>query len=89
MEEVYLVRFYNVISKALKIKNERLISAIILNSESIFRVNLPGVEMLIPAVMTALDRILPDGELVEFKQHCSITMLRRTAANMRQLLVNS
>ena len=82
VEEVYLVRFYNVISKALKIKNERLISAIILNSETIFRVNLPGVEMLIPAIMGALDRILPDGELVEFRQHCNITMLRRSAANI-------
>lgn len=82
VEQIYLVRFYNILNKALKVRNEKLLAAIILNSENLFRVNLPGVEMLIPLIMGALDVILPDSDLEQFIPHCDIVLLRRSAANI-------
>jgi hypothetical protein len=88
VEQVYIVRFYAVISRALKSQSPRLISAVVLNAEDLFRVDLPGVEMLIPLVMSALDRILPDSDLKFFEPFCESTVtLRKCAANLLLSLI--
>lgn len=55
--------------------------AIILNSSDLFRVDLDGVRILIPAFITALEIVLPDKDL-KLSPNVSKADLRRASVNL-------
>ncbi|CAH0560852.1 unnamed protein product [Brassicogethes aeneus] len=64
---VYLARFYLAVSQGLKLNSYRECGettvAILLNSADLFRLDLDGVRVLIPAFISALELVLPNKDL--------------------------
>lgn len=64
---VYLARFYLAVQQGLKITASRecgeSVIAILMNSADLFRLDLDGVRVLLPAFMSALEVVLPNKDL--------------------------
>ena len=57
---LFLVRFYVVLSRGLQGDSRQVMASILLNSSELFKIDLPGISCIIPALLTALESILPD-----------------------------
>ncbi|XP_011343434.1 ral GTPase-activating protein subunit beta isoform X5 [Ooceraea biroi] len=64
---VYLARFYQAMYHGLKIDESRecgeTLASILLNSADLFRLDLNGIQVLVPAVLSALEVVLPEKDL--------------------------
>ena len=82
---VYLARFYLAIQQGLKIHNDRecgeSMIAILINSSNLFRVDLDGVRILIPAFISALEIVLPNKDL-KLNSSISKNELRRACVHL-------
>ncbi|XP_071439557.1 ral GTPase-activating protein subunit beta isoform X3 [Hetaerina americana] len=88
---VYLARFYLALQQGLKIPEDKsgdaricgeVLSSIILNSSDLFRLDLDGVQVLVPYVLDALEVVLPDKELSPKSPYVSKTELRRASIHI-------
>ncbi|CAG7818479.1 unnamed protein product [Allacma fusca] len=55
----YLARFYIAIRKGLRDTRNDVLGSILSNSPNLFRVDLDGVNILVPAIVSALEMVLP------------------------------
>uniref|UniRef100_A0A336MB89 CSON013173 protein n=1 Tax=Culicoides sonorensis TaxID=179676 RepID=A0A336MB89_CULSO len=85
---VYLARFYVALQHGLKIPDTREIdetmASIIYNSSNLFKIDLDGIHVLLPAFIAALDLLLPEKD-PKFKPPNMIinkTELRKSAINI-------
>lgn len=53
-------RFYVVLSRGLQGDSKQVLASILLSSSELFKIDLPGISCIIPALLTALESILPD-----------------------------
>ncbi|KAL0129771.1 hypothetical protein PUN28_001794 [Cardiocondyla obscurior] len=64
---VYLARFYQAMYHGLKVDESRecgeTLASILLNSADLFRLDLNGIQVLVPAVLSALEVVLPEKDL--------------------------
>lgn len=64
---VYLARFYMALQQGLKIPEtrecEESLASILYNSADLFRVDLDGVQVLLPSFISALELVLPEKDL--------------------------
>lgn len=64
---VYLARFYTALHQGLKIPENReveeTLASILQNSADLFRLDLDGIQVLLPAFIAALELVLPEKEL--------------------------
>lgn len=85
---VYLARFYVALQQGLKIPDTREIdesmASIIYNSSNLFKIDMDGIHVLLPAFISALDLLLPEKD-PKFKPPNMIinkTELRKSAINI-------
>lgn len=82
---VYLARFYLALQQGLKISPNRecgeTLVSILLNSSDLFRLDLDGVQILIPSVISALEIVLPEKDL-KLKSVVSKIELRRASIHL-------
>lgn len=82
---VYLARFYLALQHGLKISQNRecgeTLVSILLNSSDLFRLDLDGVQILIPSVISALEIVLPEKDL-KLKSVVSKIELRRASIHL-------
>ncbi|XP_072031958.1 ral GTPase-activating protein subunit beta-like isoform X2 [Amphiura filiformis] len=81
---VYLARFYIALYQGLRIDEDmssQVLSSILYNSPDLFRIDLKGVQALIPDIITALEMVLPQKEL-QFRSQVSQTQLRRASIHL-------
>nr|CAB3265419.1 ral GTPase-activating protein subunit beta [Phallusia mammillata] len=79
---VYLSRFYLVMSQGLRGDSKQVLASILLNSVDLMRLDLPGITCLLPPLLAALESILPDKELQQFKPYLNVTELRRASTHL-------
>ncbi|XP_052870106.1 ral GTPase-activating protein subunit beta [Anopheles cruzii] len=85
---VYLARFYMALHQGLKTNESRecmeTLASILYNSSDLFRIDLEGIQVLLPAFIAALELILPEKELKLRSQNVIInkTELRRAGVNI-------
>ncbi|XP_067010015.2 ral GTPase-activating protein subunit beta [Anabrus simplex] len=83
---VYLARFYLAMQQGLKVPENRecgeTLASILLNSADLFRLDLDGVQVLVPYVIDALEIVLPDKELKLKSPSVSKTELRRASIHL-------
>ncbi|XP_046418146.1 ral GTPase-activating protein subunit beta isoform X4 [Neodiprion fabricii] len=83
---VYLARFYQAMYHGLKINETRecgeTLASILLNSADLFRLDLDGVQVLVPAVISALEIVLPEKELKLKSNAVSRIELRRASIHL-------
>ncbi|XP_018785169.1 PREDICTED: ral GTPase-activating protein subunit beta isoform X5 [Bactrocera latifrons] len=85
---VYLARFYMALQQCLKITEakecDETLASILLNSSDLFRLELNGVQVLLPGFISALEIVLPDKDLKIKTQamHFNKTELRRASINI-------
>lgn len=64
---VYLARFYVALQQGLKINESKEVdetmASILYNSANLFRIDLEGIHVLLPAFVSALELVLPEKEL--------------------------
>jgi len=82
IDDIYLTRFYTLISKGLQGESKQVISSILLNSVDLLRIDLPGVTLLLPVILHAIEKIIPDRDLVTFKQFTNVTHIRRSCIHL-------
>eukprot|EP01135_Chromosphaera_perkinsii_P004404 Nk52_evm7s280 gene=Nk52_evmTU7s280 len=75
---VYLARFYYCITQGINKQDGLALSAIILNSVQLFRLELRGARVLFPHFVTAIARVLPKSSLT-FNCPASVSHLRRAS----------
>lgn len=83
---VYLARFYMALQQGLKVHEktkevEETLASILFNSADLFRLDLDGVQVLLPHYIAALELVLPEKDL-KIKSHNLIfnkTELRRAS----------
>lgn len=85
---VYLARFYVALQQGLKIPETREIdetmASIIYNSSNLFKIDMDGIHVLLPAFISALDLLLPEKD-PKFKPPNMVinkTELRKSAINI-------
>ncbi|XP_037724043.1 ral GTPase-activating protein subunit beta isoform X15 [Drosophila subpulchrella] len=85
---VYLARFYMALQQCLKITESRecdeTLASILLHSSDLFRLDLDGINVLLPGFIAALEIVLPDKDL-KLKTQSMVfnrTELRRSAINI-------
>lgn len=71
---VYLARFYMALQQGLKIPEsktcEETMASILCNSSDLFRLDLDGVHVMLPAFVAALELVLPEPDLkIRVPQH--------------------
>ncbi|XP_020802560.1 ral GTPase-activating protein subunit beta isoform X4 [Drosophila serrata] len=85
---VYLARFYMALQQCLKITESRecdeTLASILLHSSDLFRLDLDGINVLLPGFIAALEIVLPDKDLKLKTQSMAFnrTELRRSAINI-------
>lgn len=85
---VYLARFYMALHQGLKTNDNRecmeTLASILYNSSDLFRIDLEGIQVLLPSFIGALELILPEKELKMRSQNVVLnkTELRRAAINI-------
>ncbi|XP_016954566.1 ral GTPase-activating protein subunit beta isoform X17 [Drosophila biarmipes] len=85
---VYLARFYMALQQCLKITESRecdeTLASILLHSSDLFRLDLDGINVLLPGFIAALEIVLPDKDL-KLKTQSMVfnrTELRRSAIHI-------
>ncbi|XP_022233267.2 ral GTPase-activating protein subunit beta isoform X6 [Drosophila obscura] len=85
---VYLARFYMALQQCLKITESKecdeTLASILLHSGDLFRLDLDGINVLLPGFIAALEIVLPDKDL-KLKTQSMVfnrTELRRSAINI-------
>uniref|UniRef100_A0A182NE38 Ral GTPase-activating protein subunit alpha/beta N-terminal domain-containing protein n=1 Tax=Anopheles dirus TaxID=7168 RepID=A0A182NE38_9DIPT len=85
---VYLARFYMALHQGLKTNDSRecmeTLASILYNSSDLFRIDLEGIQVLLPSFIGALELILPEKDL-KMRSHNVVinrTELRRAAINI-------
>ncbi|XP_018330220.1 ral GTPase-activating protein subunit beta isoform X2 [Agrilus planipennis] len=82
---VYLARFYLAVQQGLKLQPNRecgeSMVAILMNSSDLFRLDLDGVRILLPAFISALELVLPDKDLT-LSCNVSKVELRKASINI-------
>lgn len=84
---VYLARFYLAVQQGLKITRysnrecSECMVAILMNSADLFRLDLDGVRILLPAFISALEIVLPDKDL-KLSSNISKVELRKASINL-------
>lgn len=78
---VYLARFYIAIQQGLKLTEQtkecdEIIASILYNSSDLFRIDLDGVQTLLPSFINALELVLPEKDL-KMKQQQIITAINK------------
>uniref|UniRef100_A0A182JDQ4 Ral GTPase-activating protein subunit alpha/beta N-terminal domain-containing protein n=1 Tax=Anopheles atroparvus TaxID=41427 RepID=A0A182JDQ4_ANOAO len=85
---VYLARFYMALHQGLKTNENRecmeTLASILYNSSDLFRIDLEGIQVLLPSFIGALELILPEKELKMRSHNVVINKieLRRAAINV-------
>lgn len=83
---VYLARFYLSLQQGLRVPENRecgeSLASILLNSSDLFRLDLDGVQVLLPYVTDALEVVLPDKDLKLKSLSVSKTELRRASIHL-------
>ncbi|XP_043270594.1 ral GTPase-activating protein subunit beta isoform X3 [Venturia canescens] len=83
---VYLARFYQAMYHGLKVDESRecgeTLASILLNSVDLFRLDLDGIEVLAPAVLKALEVVLPEKDLKLKSSSVSKIELRRASIHL-------
>ncbi|XP_053697912.1 ral GTPase-activating protein subunit beta isoform X2 [Sabethes cyaneus] len=85
---VYLARFYMALQQGLRLNDtkecEETLASILYNSSDLFRIDLEGIQVLLPSFIAALEQILPEKELKMRSQNVIVnkTELRRAAINV-------
>ncbi|KAL6447256.1 hypothetical protein ACFW04_001486 [Cataglyphis niger] len=83
---VYLARFYQAMYHGLKVDETRecgeTLASILLNSADLFRLDLNGVQVLVPAVLSALEVVLPEKDLKLRSNVVSKSDLRRASIHL-------
>ncbi|KMQ94370.1 hypothetical protein RF55_5482 [Lasius niger] len=83
---VYLARFYQAMYHGLKIDETRecgeTLASILLNSADLFRLDLNGIQVLVPAVLSALEVVLPEKDLKLRSNIVSKPDLRRASIHL-------
>ncbi|XP_070158722.1 ral GTPase-activating protein subunit beta isoform X2 [Polyergus mexicanus] len=83
---VYLARFYQAMNHGLKVDETRecgeTLASILLNSADLFRLDLNGVQVLVPAVLSALEVVLPEKDLKLRSNVVSKPDLRRASIHL-------
>lgn len=83
---VYLARFYLALQQGLHINENRecseTLASILLNSADLFRLDLDGVQVLVPHFIDALEIVLPEKELKLKSPSVSKTELRRASIHL-------
>ncbi|XP_065095233.1 ral GTPase-activating protein subunit beta isoform X7 [Ochlerotatus camptorhynchus] len=84
---VYLARFYMALQQGLKLNDtkecEETLASVLYNSSDLFRIDLEGIQVLLPSFIAALELILPEKELrMKSSVIVNKTELRRAAINV-------
>lgn len=84
---VYLARFYMALQQGLKISDskecEETLASILCNSADLFRLDLDGIQVLLPSFIAALDLVLPEKELkMKTPNVINKTELRRSSIHL-------
>lgn len=87
---VYLARFYMALQQGLKISEnkdcEETLASILYNSADLFKLDLDGIQILLPAFISALELILPEKELKMKSQFCTLSKTELRRASIQILL---
>jgi len=87
----YLARFYMAIKEGMKVGPDKVVSeclaSILLNSSNLMRIDLDGANLLAPAVVTALEAVLPEREVKLGQANISRTDLRRCAIHLLESIL--
>ncbi|XP_014219177.1 ral GTPase-activating protein subunit beta isoform X2 [Copidosoma floridanum] len=85
----YLARFYQAMSHGLKVNRftetkecGETLASILCNSADLFRLDLDGVQVLVPAVLAALEVVLPEKDLRLRSNSVSKVELRRSSIHL-------
>lgn len=85
---VYLARFYLALEQSLKIAERKecdeTLASILMNSGDLFRLDLDGIQVLLPAFIVALEVVLPEKDLKIRGQNLFVSRndLRRASINI-------
>ncbi|XP_020285892.1 ral GTPase-activating protein subunit beta isoform X2 [Pseudomyrmex gracilis] len=83
---VYLARFYQAMYHGLKVDESRecgeTLASILLNSADLFRLDLNGIQVLVPVVLSALEVVLPEKDLKLKSNTVSKSDLRRASIHL-------
>lgn len=86
---VYLARFYIALQQGLKIPESReceeTMASILYNSSDLFRLDLDGIQVLLPSYIAALELVLPDKEL-KMKANILVNKIELRRASIQILL---
>jgi hypothetical protein len=87
---VYLARFYVALQQGLKIPDSRdveeTLASILYNSADLFRLDLDGIQVLLPYFIAALELVLPEKELRMRSQHVVVNKNELRRASIQILL---
>ncbi|XP_078001249.1 ral GTPase-activating protein subunit beta-like [Glandiceps talaboti] len=81
---VYLARFYATLIEGLRNDEHmsgQVLSSIIVNSADLFRIDLKGVQVLVPEMISALEMVLPERDL-KFRTPVQLQHLRRASIHL-------
>ncbi|XP_050531868.1 ral GTPase-activating protein subunit beta isoform X2 [Daktulosphaira vitifoliae] len=89
---VYLARFYMTVCEGLHVNEmhecDETITSILLNSNDLFRLDLSGINVLVPYIIETLELVLPERDLKLRLNTVSKSELRRSAINLLLSLVS-
>ena len=82
----YSARFYQAMYHGLKVNESKecgeTLASILLNSADLFRLDLDGIQVLVPAVLSALEVVLPEKDLRLKSNSVSKIELRRASIHL-------
>ncbi|XP_038075013.1 ral GTPase-activating protein subunit beta-like isoform X2 [Patiria miniata] len=84
IQQAYLGRFYVAFSQGVRVDEAlsgQVLSSVLYNSTNLLRIDLKGVQVLIPDIITALQVVLPDKE-IRFQSLVSNHQLRRASIHL-------
>lgn len=87
---VYLARFYVALQQGLRIPEtkecEETLASILYNSSDLFRLDLDGIQVLLPSFIAALELVLPEKELKMKSQTVVINRIELRRASIHILI---
>ncbi|XP_059617508.1 ral GTPase-activating protein subunit beta isoform X3 [Phlebotomus argentipes] len=87
---VYLARFYVAVQQGLRIPEtkecEETLASILYNSSDLFRLDLDGIQVLLPSFITALELVLPEKELKMKSQTVVLNRIELRRASIHILI---
>ncbi|XP_023326700.1 ral GTPase-activating protein subunit beta isoform X1 [Eurytemora carolleeae] len=88
---VYLARFYLAVQNGLTVGHDKVVSeslaSILLNSSNLLRIDLDGVNVLAPSIVSALEAVLPEKEVKLTASYVNKADLRRAAIHLLQSML--